>query len=249
MNSARACLLIAGRELRSYFLQPLAWVVLTALWFFTGLSFWSVISVSGVYAIPAIEMQRALFTATLFWLPLLVALPLLAMRLIAEERQSGTLETLLTAPVTENQVATGKYLAGLAFYVVLLAPFLAYLLILARFGAVDGGAAVSGLLGMVLVGGYFLAAAVCASALTRNQIVAAVVGFIAILSLYVAPVFGGELAHGQTWSAVWEHLNLLQTLDDFAKGVVDTRRLLYPATGIVFFVFATARLLESLKGK
>ena len=249
MSGPMPALLVAGRELRSTFLQPLAWVVLTALWFFTGLSFWSVVSISGVYSLPAIEMQRALFTATLFWLPLLVALPVIAMRLIAEERQTGTIETLLTAPITENQVALGKFLAGLGFFLVLLTPFPIYLGLLARFGEVDLGAAMAGLLGMVLVGGFFLAAAVCASALTRNQIVAAIVGFVAVLSLYVAPLFGSQLAQSGPWNTVWTHLNLLDTLDTFAKGVVSTRRALYPVSGIVFFVFATARLIEISKGK
>lgn len=239
---------IAWRELRSLFFQPLAWVVLTVVVGFNSLSFWWIITYPSAGALPARDVQSFLFTGLLFWLPLLVFLPLLAMRLIAEERQSGTIETLLTAPVTATQVAVGKYLAALLFYLALIAPFLLFLLLLQHFGAVDWPAAACGMIGLILVGGFLLAAATTASALTRNQIVAAIVGFIVVLTLYVGPaLIDGHLPAGAAWQAFGQHVNLLKVMEDFSRGVLSSARIVYPLSGIVFCLFATARLIEASK--
>ncbi len=244
----RVALWIAARELRSLFLQPLAWVVLTVLLGFSSMSFWWVIGYPSANALPAIEVQSFMFTGLLFWLPLLVFLPLIAMRLIAEERQTGTIETLLTAPVTETQMVIGKYSAALAFYVVLIAPFLLFLSLLARYGAVDWKAAASGFLGLLLIGAFLLAAAMTASALTRNQIVAAITGFIVVLLLYIAPaLLQSQLPTGEFWQRFGSQLDLMAAMQDFSRGVVSSARLIYPLSGIVFCVFATARLVEASK--
>jgi ABC-2 type transport system permease protein len=240
---------IAGRELRSYFLQPLAWVVLTAMVLFNGFSFASLATSADIANVPAVVFQRFLFTGLLFWMPLLIALPVIAMRLIPEERQTGTLETLLTAPVTENQVAVGKLIAGLAFYAVLLAPFVVYQALLGAYGEVDWLATASGFLGLALVGGYLLSAALFASALSRNQIVAAVVGFVLVVALYVFPLLLAELFHAGVLGDVLEYVNLYAGMDEMARGLVSTRRLVYPLSGIVFFTFATARLVELARGR
>lgn len=249
MSALRSIGLIAGREIRSYFLQPLAWVVMTVMLAFMGYSFSSLLSVPGVSSAPALEVQRFLFTALLFWIPLLVFIPVVAMRLIAEERQSGTLETLLTAPVTENQVALGKYLAALFFFLVLISPFALFVALIGHFGEVDWLAALSAFLGLGLVGGFLIAVALCASSLTRNQIVAAIVGFVVVLFLYMAPLLAGLLARDPLWLEVFRYANLIETMEEFAGGIVDSRRIVYPLSGAVFFVFASARLIEAAKGK
>ncbi len=249
MSGLRAIGLVARRELQSYFLQPLAWVILTALLLLNGLNFWAVIWNFNAYGASSTELLRFFFGGILFWLPLLVSLPAIAMRLVAEERQSGTLETLLTAPVTEGQVAIGKYLAALVFFLVLWSPYVVYVFLVDRLGDIDWHAAACGFLGLVLVGGYLLSAAVAASALTRNQIVAAILGFVAVMGLFLAPFLLSFMAHDETWKKAWEYLDLLRTMDEMPRGIVDTRRLVYPLSGIVFFVFLTARLIEAAKGK
>lgn len=244
----RAAFWIASRELRSLFLQPLAWVVLTVLVGFSSLSFWWILSYPSASALPAIEVQSFIFTGLLFWLPLLVFLPLIAMRLIAEERQTGTIETLLTAPVTETQMVIGKYAAAWSFYLVLISPFLLYLVLLARYGAVDWKAAASGFLGLALIGAFLLAAATTASALTRNQIVAAITGFIVVLLLYLAPaLLQGQLPAGEAWLRLGNHLDLMSSMQDFSRGVISSARLAYPLTGIAFCLFVAARLVEASK--
>jgi ABC-2 type transport system permease protein len=239
---------IAWRELRSFFLQPLAWVVLTVIIAFVCFSFWSIISYEGAGELPAIELQAFLFTGVLFWLPLLVFIPVLSMRLIAEERQTGTLETLLTAPVTELQLSIGKFLAAWGFFAVIIAPFWVLLAILAKVGAVDWYAATSGMIGLMLIGGLLLAVAMTCSALARHQIVAAITGFIVVLALYLGPLLlAGQLPETEGWRTLIEHIDLHRAMDDFARGVMKSSRLIYPISGIAFCLFTTARLIETAK--
>jgi ABC-2 type transport system permease protein len=198
---------------------------------------------------PFSELVLFFFRGFLFWIPLLVGLPAIAMRLLAEERQTGTLETMLTAPVTENQLVVGKYLAALSFFAVLWAPLPVYLALLSPFGTVDWHAAGAGMLGLFLVGAYLLAVALLASALTRNQIIAAIVGFVLVTGLFFIPFLAGLVAHDELARRVAEHLDLIGLLEQFPRGVVDTRHLVYPLSGIVFCLFASARLLEAAKGR
>jgi len=248
MGSVRAAAVIAGRELKSLFLQPLAWVVMTAVLFLDGVHFWQVLALFNEQGAPSSELVRFFFSSLLFWLPLLIALPVISMRLLAEERQTGTLETLLTAPVTEAQVVVGKYVAALVFFVVLWSPLFIYVSILDYFGDVDWWSAAAGFLGLLLAGGLLLAAALCASTLTRNQIVAAVVGFVVVLVLFVVPVLAGLLARDELWQAFFRHVDLYGAMDEFARGIVRSSRLVYPVSGTILLLFAAARMLEASKG-
>lgn len=248
MKAIRVVGLVAMREIRSIFLQPLAWIVLAALTFFSGVSFVTLIR-SAVYGVAAVEAQRFLFVNLLFWLPLLVALPLIAMRLVTEERQSGTLETLLTAPVTENQVVVAKFLAGLTFYAALLAPFPVYVALIDAYGVADWGAALGGLLALLLVGSLLLSAAMCASVLASHQIVAAVVGFVVVLLIHVGPLLAEAYVSAGWLSQALDHVNLWRVVSEMASGEISTRRLVYPLSTSVLFLFASARLLEASRGR
>lgn len=249
MNAVRVVAAVAGRELRSFFLQPLAWVVLTSLLLLNGLVFWNALALFNLQGLPSSELVRFIFSSLLFWLPLLIGLPVIAMRLIAEERHSGTIETLLTAPVTETQVVLGKYAAALAFFIVLWSPLLAFVGLVEYYGDVDWWSAASGFLGLVLTGGFLLAAALCASAVTRNQIVAAVIGFVLVIGLFVLPLLAGLLAAGGPWEPLWKHLDLYSAVDEFARGIVRSSRVVYPVSGAALFLFLAARLMEAIKGR
>ncbi len=239
---------IARREIVSLFQQPLAWVVLAATSALLGYAFGTLISLPGIASAPLLEVQRALFTASLFWLPLLVVLPLIAMRLVAEERQTGSIEILLAAPVTAGEIATGKFLGALVFYLALLAPFPVFLALLGSAGTLDLSAAIAGLAGLVVVGAYLLAVGLFASAATRNQVVAACLGFVFLVALFTLPLAAGGMARAPAARAAWDQLNLLATMDELSRGLVAARRLVYPLSGTVLFVFLAARLIERLRG-
>jgi ABC-2 type transport system permease protein len=168
------------------------------------------------------------------------------MRLLSEERRSGSLEILMTAPVTETQVVVGKYLAALAFYLVLWAPTVLYAVIVARYSQLDWGPLASAYLGVLGIGALFLSVGLFASGISRNQIVAALVGFALVFALFILGLLE-FLVNDPSTRQVLSYLNLIQHMEDFSKGIVDTRRLVYYLSGTVFFLFLTSRALAANK--
>ncbi len=239
---------IAHRELLALFQQPLAWVVLAATSALLGYAFSTLLALPGIGSAPLLEVQRALFTASLFWLPLLVVLPLLTMRLLAEERQSGSIELLLAAPVSGGGIAAGKLLGALVFYLALLAPFPLFLGVLATAGRLDLPAAAAGLTGLVVVGLYLLSAGLFASATTRNQVVAAALGFVLLVALFTLPLAAGAIATTPAARAAWDQFDLVAAMDELSRGRVAARRLVYPLTGTLVFTALAAALVERLRG-
>lgn len=246
----RGVLATTGRELRAYFFSPLGWVVATGFLFFQGLSFQTILDFLNNPQAPAMMTPLDFFFGgTLFyWLALLFVAPVLTMRLLSEERRSGTLEMLLTAPVTEGQVVVGKFLGAFTFYAFLWMPTLIYALLLSRHLELDWGPVAASYLGTLGVGGLFLSVGLFTSALTRNQVVAAVLSFAGLFLLFL-PAFLELLVNDPTLRTVVDYTNLYQHMDELSKGIVDTRRLVYYASGSAFFLFLTSRALEANKGR
>lgn len=235
------------RELRAYFLSPLAYVVLTCLLLINGFTFGTIVSFLTNPRAPIGPPMGYFFGGTiLFWLAMVFIGPVLAMRLIAEERRSGTIEVLMTAPVTEGQVVAGKYLGALGFYVALWLPTLAYVAVLARYSPIDWGPIAAGYLGVLGIGALFLALGIFASALTKNQLIAAILAFAMTFGLILLGLLESLVNDGKLRSA-FSYLNVLQQMEDFSKGIVDTRALVYYATASLFFLFLTSRALEARK--
>ena len=175
------------RELGSYFLSPMAYLILLAFQVIAWLNFWELVDTLArspqVFSNLRDPMNTYISGSTPFWIALLVALPALTMRLVAEERRSGTIETLLTVPVTEAEIVVAKWLAGVVMYVVLLIPFALYLPFLyyqARY-YFDVGPLASLGIGLTTLGMMFVAIGLFFSALTRNQVVAAIWTFVVAL--------------------------------------------------------------------
>ena len=244
MNGILACFL---RELRAYFFSPLAYTVLTLMLLVNGLVFWIIVSVLTDPRSQIGAPMELFFGGTLFfWIVLLIVTPVLTMRLLAEERRSGTIEVLMTSPVTEGQVVIGKYLAALVFYVALWLPTLAYALIIERYSEVDWGPVFSGYLGVLGIGALFLAIGVLASAFSRSQLVAALLTFAILLPLFTFGLLE-NLFNNPTAKEVFSFLNLWQHMDEFGRGVVDTRRLVYYVSATAFLLFLAARTLAVKK--
>jgi ABC-2 type transport system permease protein len=236
-----------GRELRAYFFSPLAYVVLASFLFVNGITFATLVGyLNDAPSAVGAPMEYFFGGTILFWLALAFVGPILPMRLLSEERRSGSLEILMTAPVTETQVVVGKYLAALAFYVVLWAPTVLYAVIIATYGDLDWGPLASAYVGVLGIGSLFLAAGLFASGLSRNQIVAALVGFALVFALFILGLLE-FLVNGETLREVLGYLNLIQHMEDFSKGIVDTRRLVYYVSGTVLFLFLTSRMLVANK--
>ena len=214
---------IFKRETYAIFVSPMAYVMLTAWLLFCGFTFWVLAQYHANQMGSAQDSPLTAFfgQTTLFYMPLLVFAPLITMRLLAEERNRGTIETLMTAPVSEAQVVIGKYLAALLFWVAMWVPTGLYVWLTSRYGDVDLGAIGTSYLGIFGIGVYYLAIGVLMSAVSRNQIVSAVLTFLALSSLFVLGlgqfVFGDEQRELFAYVSIWGHM------EAFSRGIVDTR--------------------------
>lgn len=237
---------IVGREWRAYFLSPLAYVILAAFLLMNGFIFTAIVNFLNSPAAPKGQALPLLFTNTYFWIFNLFVVPIIAMRLFAEERKAGTLELLLTSPVTEGTVVFGKFLGALGFFLTLWLPTLAYVAILRWQTPIDFGPVASAYLAVALIGGYFLSVGIFASTLTKNQIVAAIFTFAMLI-----PIFSGGLLESMVNDPgkreVFAYLNLWDHMDELAKGVVDTRRIVYYLSATLFFLFLTTVSVSAKK--
>lgn len=238
-----------GRELRAFFYSPLAYVILFFMLLYQGLIFTTLVSfianpLSGgeTQSLFQYFLGGTFLTWMLFWtIPTLIT-----MRLLAEERRSGSIESLMTAPVSETEVVLGKYFAALVLYLCLWLPTLLYALYMARHSDLDWGPIFAGYLAITLIGGLFLALGVLCSAMTKNQVVAAVASFILALLLTVLSFLDG-VASSQLLKDVLAHINLIGAVDEATRGIVDTRRLIYPLSLITLCLFLASRALAAKK--
>jgi ABC-2 type transport system permease protein len=235
------------RELLAYFLSPLAYVVLTAFLLINGFVFWLIVSfLSDPRATSGAPLELFFGQTIFFWLVLLFVTPVLTMRLLSEERRSGTIEVLMTAPITESQVILGKYLAAVSFYVFLWAPTLIYALIIARYGDVDWGPVAAGYVGILGVGALFLAVGTFASTLSRSQLVAALVTFVILVPLFTFGLLE-SLTNSPVLKELFGYLDIWRHMEEFSKGIVDSRRLVYYFSVSGLLLFLAARSLELKK--
>ncbi len=244
----RKTLAIVRRELIAYFSSPLAYIVLTAFLLMQGYIFYIIVSYLNNPNTQAMTPLRLFFGGTVFfWLFLLFVVPVITMRLIAEERRSGSIEVLLTSPVSEGQVITGKFLAAFIFYLVLWAPTLIYVLILKQHSAIDLGPVAAGYLGVALIGFLFLGVGTFASTLTNNQLVAAILAFAAMIVLFSIGLVEQLVVSSSAIRDALIQMNLWTHMDDYAKGIVDSRHVVYELSVGLLFLFLASKSLEVKK--
>jgi ABC-2 type transport system permease protein len=244
----RALLAIVKREFLAYFFSPLAYVVLTAFLFINGYVFYAILLALNSPETPRTALMSLFFTNVFYWIFMMLVSAVVSMRLISEERKSGSIEALLSAPVDETTVVTGKFLGAWAFFLFLWLPTVLYPVVLSRYGKVDFGPVAAGYLGIALFGALFLSAGTFASSLAKNQIVSAILAFVIVLAIFLAGVFK-ELVNDPNVRETLTYLNLIEHMEDFARGIVDTRRVVYVLTTVVFFLFLSAKAVEANKGR
>ena len=237
---------IYKRELFALFVTPLAWVLITAFLVVQGIHFAILVTqFAGQVDLTEGGPVQAFFGKTmLLYLPLLFTCPLLTMRLFAEERRSGTIEALLTAPVSSVGVVLGKYAAALTTYVLMWAPTLLYIVLIARSGDVDWRAVGASYLGIFGIGAGYLSLGIMSSALTTSQLAAAMLAAMMIIGLFTLGLGefafdGGPARELSAYVSVWGQMN------DFSAGVVDLRRLTFDATLVLVPLFTTVRAVDA----
>ena len=246
------------KEMRSYFASPVALVVFTIFLVIAGYFFYSILAYFSLVSTqasmnPALArglnvtegVLRPLFSD--MSVILLFMMPLLTMRLFAEERKQGTLELLLTYPLRDGEVLLGKFLAATFLVAILLLATGIYPLLLVFWSEPELYPILTGYLGLLLLAMTFIALGLFFSSLTQNQIVAAVLAFGALLLFWVIG-WAATLAEGD-WSLVFRHLSIIEHFSSFARGVLETKDLAYYLGLISFFLFATLKSLEVRRWK
>jgi len=231
----RSVLTIAGRQFRSYFNGPVAYIVICIILLTLGFFFWKTFFLFGRASVR--EMFR--------WLGLILvfSLPALTMGLLAEEKRTGTIELLITMPVTEAQVIVGKFLGVLGLYVVLLALTLSYPLSVSTLGDLDWGPVWSGYLGLLLQGSAVLAIGLMASSWTSNQLIALFVALTLSVFFWVLDKFLALLPTNAASALQW--LSFDYHFQSMARGVIDLRDVLFFASVVVFALAVAFRALEA----
>ncbi len=225
------------KELRTFFDSPIAYIVITIFLLISGWFFFN-----DLFLVNQASM-RNLFSIVPFIFMFFV--PAITMRLISEEKRSGTIEVLVTLPVKDYEIILGKFLAGLILICAAMALTLVYALVLSGLGNLDFGSVLAGYIGLVLLGAAYLSIGMFTSSLTQNQIVAFITSFVIIFALYmldkVLIFVPGFLA------SIFEYLSVGYHFSNIARGVIDSRDVIYYVCLIFFFLFLAVRTLESRK--
>jgi ABC-2 type transport system permease protein len=240
------------KELAAYFLSPIAYVAAIFFLLITGFNFYFVVGLFSRrhFTIPDV-MEQILSSPLFFWPTFLLIVPVLTMRTFAEEKSAGTIETLMTAPVTERAVVLAKFLAALTIFVFIWLPTAAYPFLLEIFSTevapLDIWPVASGYAGVLLLGMFYLSVGVLCSALTGSQVVAAIVtyavtGILFFVGLVHTHVAADLIREISLYVSSFEHQQR------FVRGIVDSRPIVFYASGTVLMLFATIRLLEGRRG-
>lgn len=236
------------REWQAYFGSWLGYVVLIFFLLVMGITFAVVIGYLNQGPTQLTPME-ILFS--MFWLPALVVVPAITMRLLAEEKRSGTIEILMTAPVRDAEVVLAKWLGAVTLYALMWGATLLYVVTLRRFAGpaavLDMGPIWAGYVGVLLIGQFLIAIGLFASSLTRNQVAAALMAFAVIFVLLVAVNWMTFLFQGGPINTFFRYISPFEHMRDFARGIVDARAVVFYLTGTVWVLFMTTRAVESRK--
>lgn len=228
---------LARRELGAYFLSPIAYAVMAMFLFSCGMAFGLGTFVPGG--------EASLRTLLEFWVVLILVfvLPMVTMRLVSDELRMGTIETLMTAPVTETQVVLGKFLGAVLFFLILVAAMAPYPILLGLFGPLDSKLLLCHLLGVVMLGGLYIAVGLFFSACTKHQVVAVLLSFTLLALMTFASHALAQLVEG--WPrVVLQQLSVRSHFQDFVRGMFDLNHAVFFVTTTAFFLFITVKRLE-----
>jgi len=235
------------RDLFASFVTPVAWVMIIIFLFLQGLNFYYLVShfVNQVdLAVDHGPIQWFFGETVLFYMPLLMLPPALTMRSFAEERRSGTIETLMTAPVSSTAIVLAKWSSAMVTYLAAWAPTLLYIVILRRAGPVDWKVVASSYLGVLLIGASSIGLGVLMSSLSKSQFVALVLSLALTIGLFILGIgefiFDRGLAHD-----ICSYISVWSQMSDFSKGLIDTRHIVLNVSLTALPLFMTVRVVDA----
>lgn len=249
----RVFLTLLRRELASLFLSIIGYVILAAVTLLIGLGFVILMITLGNTSQP-MPVTELFYGTFMFWLIVLLITPVITMRLFALEKFTGTFETLMTTPVGDLQVVAAKFAAAVIFYIIIWLPLLANLFVVQHFAnqhsTLDAGTVGGMYLGIFLVGCLFLSLGCFASSLTRSQMAAAMVSFVLGITLFMLGFVAQMIEKPTGWqSQILSYFDLFGQIHNFARGIVDTRAVIFYLSLTFLFLFLTLRIVESRRWK
>jgi ABC-2 type transport system permease protein len=249
-------LAIAHKELKSYFSTPIAYVVIGFFALLFGYFFYAMVVIFNQQSLQfggaeggAVDINQQLIRPLFLnaSVILLFVLPLITMRTYSEEKRSGTIELLLTSPVSDVEIILGKFLGAMALYAAMLAITVIHIGLLFSYGNPEWKVVVTGYLGLLLMGGCFISVGLLISSLTKNQIISGMVTFAVFLLLWVINWIASFT--GPTTQSVLNYLSITDHFDDFTRGILDTKHLIYYFSVMSFGLFLTARSVDTERWK
>ena len=244
---------LLGREVKSFFLSPIAYVVMCFILFLTGFDFWWGVSLLNRGPTDATVIQ-AFFSTFFFWITYVLIFPLITMRSFSEEFNLGTIETLMTAPVRDWQVVITKWLGCVIFYVILWIPttlyFWAFNFATRAEAAHAPGAYLGSYLLLFLMGMFYCSVGCFASVLTKNQIISAVISLVMILVLLFAGLLQFVMLDvSGTARDVFGYFSAIEHFQTFSMGVIDTRPIVWYVTMTTLMLVLTYQVFQTRKWK
>ncbi|HQQ47100.1 MAG TPA: ABC transporter permease [Acidobacteriota bacterium] len=237
-------LAIIRKELSHYFFAPMAYIVMGSFLLMNGFVFYVILAAVSRAGSAGASPMAIMFGGTFFfWLITIIMIPVITMKLGAEERKQGTIETLLTAPLSDLEIVLGKFSAAFVFYFLCWLLTFVYVLVLRAYGEIDWGPVLSGYLGTLLLGMFFISIGMFTTMISKNQIVAAIFALAILTMLMGSTLF--TFIMSRTGREIFAYADLLGVMENFARGVIDTRNLVYLLSGTCLFVALSVKALEA----
>ena len=248
-------LAIAHKELKSYFSTPIAYIVIGFFALLFGYFYYAMVVIFNQQSVQfgaeggAMDINQQLIRPLFLnaSVILLFVLPLITMRTYSEEKRSGTIELLLTSPVSDLEIILGKFLGAMTLYAAMLGITLIHMALLFSYGNPEWKVVVTGYIGLLLMGGCFISVGLLISSLTKNQIVSGMVTFAVFLLLWVINWIASFT--GPTTQSVLNYLSITDHFDDFTRGILDTKHLIYYFSVMSFGLFLTSRSVDTERWK
>lgn len=243
----RTFLALTYREIAAYFVSPVAYIVIFVFLCASGLGLWeNVYELVYSYKVPVQWMW-------VFGWPVIISMliaPFITMRLLAEEKNRGTLERLMTAPLSDWTVVLSKFFSAVSFYVMMLAPTVLFAVYLGMFTSLDRGELIGSYLGLILMTATMISIGLFISSMCGNQMSAGIISFaLALFLIFTNQFIKPAIPMGSVWEDVVKYVNLMQHTEHFAKGVIDTKDVVFYLSVSVLFLFWTVRVVESRRWK
>jgi len=244
---------IAHKELKSYFASPIAYVVIAMFALLFGYFYIALLAffdrqsmqMMGMGGPQSVNINQQLIRPLFMNASVIVlfVMPMITMRTYSEEKRSGTIELLLTSPIKDAEIILGKFFGALGLYAAMLAVTLLYIGILFVYGNPEWRPLVAAYLGLLLMGGAFVSIGLLISSTTNNQIVAGIVTFVVFLMLWIIGWFADTA--GPTIGPITSYLSITEHFDDFSKGIIDSKHVLYYLSLITFGLFLTSKSVDT----